>query len=92
MVEAAYLPVMRQVVQDLHHEDEAGLLGGRAPCIWPARICNGCMEGRCMMLAHPLPLQSCQLGTDLYAGVAQPVIQISVLFKEVILHAYPGQE
>ena len=38
-----------------------------------------------MLWAHLLPLQLRQIGTGLYAGVAQPVIQNPILLSEVVL-------
>ena len=78
---------MRQVVQDLHHQNEAGLLAGRAPCRCLTSICNGSSKQCRMLFPNSLPLQCCQLGADLYACVAQPIIEGLVLIMEIVLQA-----
>ena len=80
---------MRQIVQDLHHEDEAGLFTPSAPCLRTARVSHCGLEDLFMLLPHPLLLQRCQAGTDLYARVAQAIVQAPVLLKHIVLRT-PG--
>lgn len=80
-----HLPVMRQIVQDLHHQNEAGLFAALTPSVCVASICHSGLEDCCMLLSHSLPLQGCQSGADLYACVGEAIIQTPVLLLKVIL-------